>query len=426
MQIVTTENALLTSTGDAAGAMAGVAALSLITVFVQLILLAAVYVWTAMALAAVFRKTDRPAGRAWVPVLNLWTLFELAGMKGWWAAVLVGGGILTTIVASVTGALFVQSAQNAAFGGGGDASAALLAATIVPLLLFLAFAAGAIILTARMMGPLTRGFGRGGGFIVLGTLLLPVWASIIGWGSARWQGVPRGGLPPTPFAAEAVAPESSTIPADTTSFAPPSSAPFAAPAPFPNVAPFSSPAAAPTPAPAPAPFPAPAPAASPVAAWSPPPVAPVAPVAPAAAPAAPAAPPAVAPAPAASAPAPEPEVDEHTMLAAHRRPSASLHLPTGQTVALSADAAVLGRNPVPPSDAPDAQPIAIDDATRTVSKTHALLRRTDEGWTITDLSSTNGVIVGDGDDEIAVGTPAPLTGRFLLGDAELTLDPGAR
>lgn len=79
MQIVTTENALLTSTGDAAGAMAGVAALSLITVFVQLILLAAVYVWTAMALAAVFRKTDRPAGRAWVPVLNLWTCSSWRG-----------------------------------------------------------------------------------------------------------------------------------------------------------------------------------------------------------------------------------------------------------------------------------------------------------------------------------------------------------
>ncbi|WP_405467847.1 FHA domain-containing protein [Microbacterium sp. Ld4] len=88
---------------------------------------------------------------------------------------------------------------------------------------------------------------------------------------------------------------------------------------------------------------------------------------------------------------------------------------------LTGETAVLGRNPVAPSDSPDAQRIAIDDVTRTVSKTHALLRLEGGSWTITDLASTNGVFVGDADDEAEVSGRAPLAGRFLLGDAELRL-----
>lgn len=377
MQSMTTEIPLATTAAEAAGAAAGLAVASLLVAFVQLVLAAGVYVWTALALSAVFRKVDRPAARAWIPVLNLWTLFEVAGMKGWWAAVLVGGGLLTTILASVLNAVFVTSAQNAAFGGsGGDAAGALLGATLVPLVLVLLFTAGAIILLVRMMGPLNRGFERGGGFVVLGVLLLPVWASVIGWGSAQWHGLPRTGLPPTPFAGDAQsAAAAASVPSDTTAFAPPSTTPF--------------------------------PAAAPVAPWSPPPLAPAPSAAPAAASAA-------------------TEIEEHTVLAAHRRPSAALRLSNGQTVPLTADLVVLGRNPTPPVQAPGAQPIPVDDATRTVSKTHALLRREADGWSITDLSSTNGVIVGDGDAEIAVGTPVPVSGRFLLGDADLFLDVGAR
>lgn len=377
MQSMTTEIPLATTAAEAAGAAAGLAVASLLVAFVQLVLAAGVYVWTALALSAVFRKVNRPAARAWIPVLNLWTLFEVAGMKGWWAAVLVGGGLLTTILASVLNAVFVASAQNAAFGGsGGDAAGALLGATLVPLVLVLLFTAGAIILLVRMMGPLNRGFERGGGFVVLGVLLLPVWASVIGWGSAQWHGLPRTGLPPTPFAGDAQsATAAASVPSDTTAFAPPSTTPF--------------------------------PAAAPVAPWSPPPLAPAPSAAPAAASAA-------------------TEIEEHTVLAAHRRPSAALRLSNGQTVPLTADLVVLGRNPTPPVQAPGAQPVPVDDATRTVSKTHALLRREADGWSITDLSSTNGVIVGDGDAEIAVGTPVPVSGRFLLGDAELFLDVGAR
>ncbi len=115
----------------------------------------------------------------------------------------------------------------------------------------------------------------------------------------------------------------------------------------------------------------------------------------------------------------EADVDERTVLAARRGPQATLRLPNGSSVALSAAAVVLGRNPVAPDAAPDAQIIAIDDVTRTVSKTHALLQHTGTVWTITDLASTNGVFVGP--DDVEASGPTPVSGVFHLGDAELQL-----
>ena len=70
--------------------------------------------------------------------------------------------------------------------------------------------------------------------------------------------------------------------------------------------------------------------------------------------------------------------------------------------------------------------VAVDDATRTVSKTHALLTRTASGWTITDLASTNGVFIGAHPEQAReVDGSAPVEGPFLLGDAALSLRAGA-
>ncbi|WP_405375320.1 FHA domain-containing protein [Microbacterium sp. Ld14] len=399
-------------TGLLAGASVGVA-------LAQVAGALAVYAWLALALMAVFRKVGQPTWKAWVPVLNLWTLFELAGMRGWWAVVQVGAGIVFAVIATIVAGSLVTASVDAAFNGA-DAASAFLAATVVPALIWLVYAALVVALQFVMMQRLNPGFGLGTGFSVLGAVLLPVWASIVGWGSATWRGRPRAqGLPPTPFAATAPAPEPAgrDTSAAMIAFAPPSAAD----------APAASPVSASADAPAPLangnPW-VPPPLASPLAA---PPVSPLA-APPASAQAAPPAsasvaatpPPYAAPAPAA-APAADDELDEHTVLAAHRRPGATLHLPGGAVVTLTGETAVLGRNPVAPSDSPDAQRIAIDDVTRTVSKTHALLRLEGGSWTITDLASTNGVFVGDADDEAEVSGRAPLAGRFLLGDAELRL-----
>ncbi|PRI10186.1 FHA domain-containing protein [Leucobacter massiliensis] len=75
-----------------------------------------------------------------------------------------------------------------------------------------------------------------------------------------------------------------------------------------------------------------------------------------------------------------------------RRGTWGLELPDGEVLELLGDDVVLGRKPEPQEGATTLQ---IVDPTRTMSKTHARLRRRGEDWTIEDLRSTNGVALVD-------------------------------
>lgn len=154
------------------------------------------------------------------------------------------------------------------------------------------------------------------------------------------------------------------------------------------VAPVPTPAASPAPAPAPAasPAPAPAPAPTPVPAPAPAPAA---------------------PAPAAPAPAPIPA------------PAAlALRFDTGETVVVDR-AVLIGRNPDAAAH-PDARAVSLPDTTRTLSKTHALLRPVEGGIEIVDLRSTNGCAVRSGGEESEIpagGSAAAHAGDTVrLGD----------
>lgn len=97
---------------------------------------------------------------------------------------------------------------------------------------------------------------------------------------------------------------------------------------------------------------------------------------------------------------------------------------SGPPIALVADVVILGRQPDAQQAFPGAQLVALDDRTRTVSKTHARLERHGDGWRVVDLHSTNGVVVtaADGADaEIAPDAAVPVRERFVLGDVELRL-----
>lgn len=59
----------------------------------------------------------------------------------------------------------------------------------------------------------------------------------------------------------------------------------------------------------------------------------------------------------------------------------------------------LGRNPIAAADAPDALTLALDDSTKSVSKTHARLDLDDGVLFVSDLESTNGVWVVPADGE---------------------------
>lgn len=117
-----------------------------------LLLFVIVYVWYALALAAVFAKAGEATWKAWVPIVNLATILSLGGFSPW-----------------------------------------LVLLNLIPLFGFVAFAVVFIVALHRV----NVGFGRGAGMTVLGAFLGVVWASVIGFGSARWEnetpGVRRSG-----------------------------------------------------------------------------------------------------------------------------------------------------------------------------------------------------------------------------------------
>lgn len=384
-----------------------------IMVAVQALVAVGVYVWTSLALMAVFRKAGEAPWKAWVPVLNSWTLFELAGMRGWWSVVIAGGGVVVGSAALALGGALGAAALDASFGG--DAAGAqtlVVAAATVPALLWLVVLIPALVLHIRMLLGVGRGFGLGPAFAVLGVFLFPVWASVLAWGSARWLRA----QPESPAPAVELTPAPPIVPALADFSARPGTAPA-----FGGTPVFGTGPAAPSPGGATAAGFSPAPPAGPAPAFGAPRAA-ANPWAPPAAAAPRASVQSASPSPAPAAPAAPDAVDERTVLAGRRHPTAALVLPGGGAVALTGDAAVLGRNPIAPASSPRAQIVAIDDVTRTVSKTHALLTRTAAGWVVTDLESTNGVFVGaTADAATEVSGSAPVDGTFFLGDAALSI-----
>ncbi|RWR19166.1 FHA domain-containing protein [Microbacterium enclense] len=107
-----------------------------------LLLFVIVYVWYALALAAVFAKAGEATWKAWVPVVNVATILALGGFSPW-----------------------------------------LVLLNLIPLFGTVAFAVVLIVAIHRV----NLGFGRGAGMTVLGAFLGVVWASVLGFGSARWR-----------------------------------------------------------------------------------------------------------------------------------------------------------------------------------------------------------------------------------------------
>lgn len=502
---------------DALGAASG----GLIASFViQMLVSVGIYVWVSLALMAVFRKAGITPWKGWVPVLREWELLKLARMNPMWAIFWYAGPILYSIIVSIMSFALVGSLASGLSSGSTSSSSGLAGFGIglfLVSLLYLAFAVVLIIIIVKMVHRITTGFGFGTGFTVLGVLLFPIWASILGWGDARWQGSVAAARPgPAPQQGPpAFAPNSALNAPAAPRYAPPVTPPPppAPPAPRPQAAPPARPApVAQQPAPqapsfapqpprppappqqvAPAPQSAPAQLAAPA---QPAPQAPVQPSVavpptapvqvqpaagqPASAPHDPWAPPAP-PAPAAAGPAtparstdmtgsseivggpgprsasnhaardagdfvpqaiPEPQdtvlsasnaaaaadasdLDDATVLASRSRTLGELTLPGGETVTLTNNVVFIGRNPERPAGEEDAQLVTVPDGTRTISKTHAKLTRSGNDWTITDLGSTNGIVfLDESGTEIEVTEPTTVSGKFLLGDAELMLRDG--
>ena len=75
-------NTYTTTTSTDPAVSAGVAAVLILLYFV---ILAAVYVVTAIFLGKIFKKAGVPSWIAWVPFYNSWKLLEIGGQQGFWA-----------------------------------------------------------------------------------------------------------------------------------------------------------------------------------------------------------------------------------------------------------------------------------------------------------------------------------------------------
>lgn len=119
----------------------------------------------------------------------------------------------------------------------------------------------------------------------------------------------------------------------------------------------------------------------------------------------------------ASEPSLDPEDDRTVVVPVRRR--WALQTADGEVHELVADELVIGRKPEA-----DGHTLKLADPTRTVSKTHARLRRDGDEWTIEDLRSTNGVAIFDAQgapQRIDPEVPVPVTEKMLVGTLEVTL-----
>jgi len=142
-------------------------------------------------------------------------------------------------------------------------------------------------------------------------------------------------------------------------------------------------------------------------------------------------------APPVEAPPIEPALAEETRLAPLAAPDAvhawELILPDGSRVRLTGPV-LLGRDPAPIPERPDARLLPVRDEGKTVSKTHALLEPAPGGAGILvhDLFSTNGVaidargvrtVVTPGGEALAGRDASIALGSFGIGVAAIAPDP---
>ncbi|WP_022884508.1 DUF5684 domain-containing protein [Glaciibacter superstes] len=315
----------------------------------------AVYVWTALALSRLFPRLGGESWKGWVPILNTAEILRLGGVPAWSVVFL-----FIPLVNLYGVYLYIVAAHR-----------------------------------------INLQFGRGAGSTVLAVLLQPVWASLLAWGSDAAD-AQRGLL----------------VSAQPVAARPMASQPVVTQPPLDNVAP--SPAFVPVRIGA--------------VPWGPPPATvdephPVNTVAPRTIALNTTAPhPAghdpsvfdtiITRAPFADSDAADDIDDIEATIVVDRRPRVRwrLVLEDGTAFDLTAASVVLGRNPVAAN--PAEQRLVVPDTTRTLSKTHARLELADGAWRVTDLSSTNGVLVVDESGvEVLIDpwTPVEIGESFVLG-----------
>ncbi|PRY68105.1 FHA domain-containing protein [Glaciihabitans tibetensis] len=119
--------------------------------------------------------------------------------------------------------------------------------------------------------------------------------------------------------------------------------------------------------------------------------------------------------------------EEATVISGRRFAPWTLETDGTHRISILSPVVILGRNPAADPAYPDAQLVSVRDVRKTVSKSHARVEFAAGRWSVTDLGSTNGVllITPSGEErEIESGSRQDLTDRFLLGELPARLYPG--
>ena len=117
-----------------------------------------------------------------------------------------------------------------------------------------------------------------------------------------------------------------------------------------------------------------------------------------------------------------------TVISPRRRKRWWVQTTMGARVELTGVSAILGRRPSPHPLYPGAQLIAVTDDALSVSATHAVLEFVGGEWHVTDLGSTNGVwLIGPdgGETELGAKNRARVTPQFVLGELGVKVVQGA-
>jgi hypothetical protein len=423
---------------------------------VWLIVALCVYLWYAWGLSRTFPKLGVPAVKGWIPIVNEVEILKLGGFAAW--NVIFFFLPVISIYAAILH-IIASHRINGRFGkGAGTTVLAVIAPPIWATVLAFAKVLTPVPLAERIAPTMTTP-SESEPTPTPGPAA-PIEASdgVAPEGAAPPPPpVPAPGAPPAPkfpSAPYAVRPTDSAaipIPAidaddDELSALPPARFPNPAAAGAPAMPPPSAPAAPPAPESA-APPPPPAPAApasaddsSPVVVHNP--WAPKADAAPAA-PSAPAAPVEITAPPislpegaelnfaavsalAASVHAPGDDEDDEdgATVVVDRKPRIKwfLSVDGAGDLPLTAEHVLLGRKPT--TTTLGTQALSVPDTTRTLSKLHARLDLADGRWTITDLNSTNGVLIVEPDGTenlIEPGSAVMVKGRFILGRVGMSI-----
>lgn len=99
-----------------------------------------------------------------------------------------------------------------------------------------------------------------------------------------------------------------------------------------------------------------------------------------------------------------------------------LCLSDGSIVPMTEPTVLLGRGPSTGGIA-NVQTVSLADPTREISRTHAKLEMQHGEWTITDLASTNGVYIGEGETrrKAVSGVPYVVSEQFSIGSQTMVI-----